>query len=182
MWDFVSEVKERYQCHIQNFEKCISEYYIVSCFLGNATRNCVGVGFGWICLLDNHSLHSLIQIFALITPLDLSSSTVTRVPLTSVQRLGSPFFQAGLTPALVGYELTGSSEFFLAYILRSDWIELEYLSSVAAGIQQFCLCWVGSFLGSMRSHGPLRSDGCPVVRLSGSTSQYVYIPSCIWNS
>jgi hypothetical protein len=180
MWDFVSEVKEWYQCHIQNFEKkCISEY-IVLCFLGKATRNCVGVGFGWICLLDNHSLRSLIQIFALITPFRRTSSTVTRVPLTSMERLNSSFFEAGLTPAQVGYEMPWSSEFFLAYILRSDWIELGYLLSVAAGIKQFCLCRVGSFLGSMCSHRPLRSDGYPIVRLSGSTSQY--IPSCIWNS
>jgi hypothetical protein len=102
-------VKEWYQCHIQNFEECISEYCILACFLGNATRDCVGLGSGRICLLDNHALHSLIQLFALITPSDVFSSTVIySAPLFLVECLGFSFFEARLTPALVGYELTGS--------------------------------------------------------------------------
>jgi hypothetical protein len=83
-----------------------------------------------------------------------------RAPLISVERLGSSFFEAGLTPALVGYELYWSlvedGVLYLTLVLNREHLveEISFArcyaneSFVAAEIQQFCLCWVGSFLGS----------------------------------
>jgi hypothetical protein len=100
---------------------------IVACFLGNAARNLCRSRIRGRRSLDNYFLHSRSQPLTLITHSDVSSSKVTRAPLISVERSGSSFLSYSLSYlnsllaplALVGYELTSSSEFFFAYILRS---------------------------------------------------------------
>jgi hypothetical protein len=82
--------------------------YYVACFLGNATRK-----FTWVSdldeyLLDDHSLHSQIQLFTLITSSDVSSSMLYTLALGAQMSL-----------ALVGYELTGLLSKLDCHILHS---------------------------------------------------------------
>jgi hypothetical protein len=78
---------------------------IVACFLGNATRNCVRLGSGRIFLLDNHVLHSVIELFALTTSSDLTSSLSQHSCTAILGEVSSALLGAQMSLALFGYEL-----------------------------------------------------------------------------
>jgi hypothetical protein len=84
---------------LRSSERALYAYQnIVACFVGNATRK-----FTWVSDLDDHSLRSQIQLFALVTSSDFSSSMLYNLaPLISVMCL---LLGAQLSLALVGYEL-----------------------------------------------------------------------------
>jgi hypothetical protein len=83
--------------------------HIVTCFLGNATRNLHGFWILQICLLDSHALYTLKQLVALMTSSDVSSSMFyTLAPLISVKYLLLFVLRSGTNSlALVEYKLSG---------------------------------------------------------------------------
>jgi hypothetical protein len=82
--------------------------FIVTHFLGNTTRK-----FTWVSdldkyLLDNRSLHSQIQLFALVMSLDVLLFNVIHSGTTNLGEVTSALLRAQLSLALVGYELASA--------------------------------------------------------------------------
>jgi hypothetical protein len=175
--------------------RCRKFYYIVMCFLGNMTRK-----FTWVSdldeyLLDNHSLHSQIQLFVLITSLYVSSSVLyILAPLISVS---SALLRARLSWALIRHELYWSlAEVGLLYPvlgLNREHLEgfrfarcyatdllfpREYVSASNNSFVTVETPLRGNNSLALLSHGPLLSDGCVIVRLSAARHN-ILIPEIV---
>jgi hypothetical protein len=136
--------------------------HIDACFLGNATRNFVGLGFGRI--FTGRSLFTLTNtIIRTYKDFGCFFFSVVHSRAANLGEVSSALLGAQLSLALVGYELYWSlaevrlfspalglnRKHFVEGLISSAALQTNFYT---AGIQQVCFCWVDRFLGSILSH------------------------------